>query len=506
MSKRIWTSPYAPLEPEDVAVDELVLRDAPERTALIDGASGEALSYAELAARTDRVAGALAARAFGPGDVLAVRAPNAPPWIIAALGAIRAGGAVTGIGVRASRRELAAQLADAGASILATMPELAAEAPGATEAIAFDELLHGHGSGPLPDSDPSRVAFLPYSSGTTGLPKGVMLTHANLVAASGQLGRGLRLGERDTVLALAPLAHVMGFVVSTTTPLVAGATIVTLPRFELEAILAAVERHRITVLPVPPPVFAALAHQPAVDGYDLSSLELIVSGGAPIGPDLQRELADRFPGVAVAQGYGLTETTALIPTPDRDGTVPGSVGRIAPNTELRVVDPATGTDLGAGERGELWARGPQVMAGYLGRPDATAQMIDADGWLRTGDVGIVDAEGNVFVVDRIKELIKVNAHQVPPAELEALLVTHPAVADAAVFPRPDERTGQVPVAAVVARGELDPDELMAWVAERVSPHKRLRDVRLVEAIPRTPSGKILRRVLIEAMTVGLRGC
>jgi acyl-CoA synthetase (AMP-forming)/AMP-acid ligase II len=494
MSK--WISPYEPIDRERIALDDLVLRRAerdPDRPALIDGATGEALSWAELSAGVDRAAAALAARGFGPGDVLAVRAPNSPSWIVAALGAMRAGGAVTGVGVHASRRELGAQVADARASIVVTTPELAAEAG---TVLVLDDLLGADGPAPRRASDPADVAFLPYSSGTTGLPKGVMLTHANLVSAARQLDRGFRLTRHDVVLALAPLAHVMGFVVSTATALVAGATIVTLPRFDLEAMLAAVERHRITVLPVPPPVFAALARHTALDGFDLSSLELVVSGGAPIGADLQREVAARLPGVAVAQGYGLTETTALIPVPDRDGTVPGSVGRLAPDTELRVVDPTTATDVDAGERGELWVRGPQVMAGYLGKPVATAEMIDTDGWLRTGDIGVLDAEGNVFVVDRIKELIKVNAHQVAPAELEALLVTHPAVADAAVVPRSDERTGQVPVAVIVTRGGLDPDELMSWVAERVSPHKRIRDVRVVDTIPRTPSGKILRRELV----------
>jgi acyl-CoA synthetase (AMP-forming)/AMP-acid ligase II len=243
---------------------------------------------------------------------------------------------------------------------------------------------------------------------------------------------------------------------------------------------------------------AALARHPLVDRYDLSSVELIVSGGAPLGADLQRAVAARVPGAAVGQGWGLTETSIGVTTPDRAaGTVPGSVGRVMPNTELRVVDPETGRDLGAGEPGELRARGPQVMAGYLGRPDATAEMIDAGGWLHTGDLGHVDADGNVFVVDRLKELIKVSAYQVAPAELEALLAGHPAVADAAVIPRPDATHGEIPVALVVPRGDIDPDELIAWVAAQVAPHKRIRAVRLVAAIPRTPSGKLLRRVLIE---------
>ena len=247
----------------------------------------------------------------------------------------------------------------------------------------------------------------------------------------------------------------MGFVVGLAAPLAAGATVVTLARFTPAALLAAVARHRVTVLIVPPPVAAALAGAPAE--HDLSALELVVAGGAPLAPDVQARLAARLPRATIGQGYGMTETTLPIPVPDRRlGTPPGSAGRLAPGTELRVVDPATGRDLGAGTAGELYARGPQVTPGYLGRPDATAELIDADGWLHTGDLGFVDADGCVHVVDRLKELIKVNALQVAPAELEALLRTHPLVADAAVAGRPDARTGEAPVAVVVPRASARP--------------------------------------------------
>ena len=294
-----------------------------------------------------------------------------------------------------------------------------------------------------------------------------------------------------------PFFHVMGFVLKLAAGLCAGATVVTMPRFELERFLGLLEEHRVTVLVGAPPIAAALASHPLVARHDLSSLQLVVSGGAPLSAETQCALAERLPHAAVGQGWGMTETTVGATMPDREcGTLPGSVGRVMPNTELRVVDPASGADLPAGGRGELWVRGPQVMAGYLGRPEATAEIVDPDGWLRTGDLGEVDREGNVFVVDRLKELIKVSAHQVAPAELEALLATHPAVVDAAVVPQPDPERGEVPLAVVVARGELDAHELMAWVAERVSPHKRIRAVRFAASIPRTPSGKVLRRALL----------
>lgn len=515
-----WASTYGVVDFGDTTLHRMISETAAssgERPALIDGPTGQVVSYATLASRVERVAAGLAERGFGEGDVLALWAPNVPPWAGVALGAMAAGGTVTGINPSYTERELTGQLTDSGASVLVTVPSLvpaalrAAASTGVREVVVLGEavgeaegatpiveLIGGTGAPPEVAEDPGAVALLPYSSGTTGLPKGVMLTHSNLVASVRQVRSGLRVTERDTMLAVVPFFHVMGFVVNLAVPLASGATVVTMPRFDLEGFFALIERHRVTVLAVPPPIMAGLVRHPLAERYDLSSIELIVSGGAPLGAGLQRAVAARFPNAAVGQGWGLTETAVGATMPERGfGTVPGSVGRVMPSTELRVVNPETGRDLGAGERGELLVRGPQVMKGYLGRPDATADTIDADGWLRTGDLGYVDEDGNVFVVDRLKELIKVDAYQVAPAELESLLVTHPAVADAAVIGRPDERHGEVPVAVVVARGEVDGEDLTDWVAERVAPHKRIRAVRFVEGIPRTPSGKLLRRVLIE---------
>ena len=498
----IYTSPYpslpAQFAPMAGTVPHLVHGAAgrsPDHPAIVDASSGAVVSYAALAGQINRVAAGLARRGFAPADVLALRAPNTPAWAAVALGAMAAGGAVTGVSPLATEAEAAAHVASASAATLVTEPGSLAGPPGLVAP-----------PGIVPSSpEPGRLALLPFSSGTTGLPKPVMLSHANLTAAARQLGTGLALTPRDRFLALAPLAHVMGFVVSLCAPLAAGATVVMLPRFELAALLDAIERYRVTVIAVPPPVLAALARDPAVSRYDLSAVEALVSGGAPVSPELQAEAAGRFPGAMIGQGYGLTETSAVIPVPDRAGMLPGSVGRLAPGTELRLLDPDTGRDARPGEPGELCVRGPQVMPGYLGRPEATAQMLSADGWLRTGDLGRVDPGGHLFIVDRLKELIKVNAIQVAPAELEAVLAGHPQVADAAVVPRPDERTGEAPVAFVVARGPLEPGQLIAWVAARVAPHKRIRAVRLVREIPRTPSGKILRRLLVEADRVELAG-
>ena len=512
-----WTSSYEAVEIGGTTLHRMIAETAAgagDRPALIDGTTGQRVTYGTLASRVERVAAGLGERGFEAGDVLALWAPNVPQWAGVALGAMAAGGAVTGINPLCTEGELSRQLKDSGASILVTVPPLVPAALSAAESTRVREVITlGEAEGatsilevistgvPAPDValDPeTAVALLPYSSGTTGLPKGVMLTHSNLVTSARQLRRMMRVSGRDTTLAVVPFLHIMGFMINLALPLASGATVVTVSRFDLERFLELIQHHRATFLAVPPPIMAALAHHPMVESYDLSSLEAIISGGAPLGDGLQRAVAARIPNAAVGQGWGLTETTVGASGPDREfGTAPGSVGRVMPNTELRVVDPLGGGDLEAGERGELLVRGPQVMAGYLNRPGATGEIIDADGWIRTGDLGYVDGDGNVFVVDRLKELIKVNAFQVAPAELEALLLTHPRVADAAVIPRPDAPHGEIPVAVVVPRGEIEGDDLMAWVAERVAPHKRVRAVRFVDAIPKTPSGKILRRILVE---------
>jgi acyl-CoA synthetase (AMP-forming)/AMP-acid ligase II len=277
-----------------------------------------------------------------------------------------------------------------------------------------------------------------------------------------------------------------------------GSTLVTMPRFDLEQFLTLVQDQRITRAYLVPPIVLALAKHPLVDKYDLSSLQSIISGAAPLDAGLERACADRL-DCEVMQGWGLTETSPVVTTNYNTphGPRPGSVGVPLPNTEMRVVDPATGVDVSRGETGELLVRGPQVMKGYLNAPEATAAMLDPDGWLHTGDLGTIDEAGYVYVVDRVKELIKYKGLQVPPAELEAVLLSHPAVSDAAVVRFPDEEAGEVPKAFVVASAPVDPEELLAFVAERVAPYKKVRRVEFVDEIPKAASGKILRRVLME---------
>jgi acyl-CoA synthetase (AMP-forming)/AMP-acid ligase II len=283
----------------------------------------------------------------------------------------------------------------------------------------------------------------------------------------------------------------------------AGATLVVMPRFDLEAFLEAIQRYRVTGMHVVPPIVLALAKHPAVDRYDLSSLRWVNSGAAPLDAALTHAAAGRL-RCAVRQGYGLTETSPVTHFLREDEAVAhaGTVGRPLPGTEVRIVDVESGRDVPAGATGEIWLRGPQVMLGYLGKPEATAAMLTPDGWLRTGDVGVQDAEGFLRVVDRVKELIKFKGMQVAPAELEALLLTHPSVGDVAVIPHPDAEAGEIPAAYVVPRAGVAADaalaqELMTFLAGRVAPHKRVREVHFLEQVPKSASGKILRRVLVE---------
>jgi acyl-CoA synthetase (AMP-forming)/AMP-acid ligase II len=516
----LWRSDRPDVEVGGTTVPALVLRHAArlgDKPALVDATDGHTISYRQLAAGIERVAAGLAARGFAKGDTLALYSPNLPEYALAAYGAMAAGGVVTGANPLLTTEELAGQLADAQARLLVTVPPFldralaAADKAGVQEVLVFGEaegatpfrelLAHDHPQVQVA-LGPDDLAALPYSSGTTGLPKGVELTHANLVTNVRQGLATLTLREDDVVLAVAPFFHAIGFTINLHASLAAGATVLTMARFDLEGFLRAIQEHRATYTIVVPPVALALAGHPLVDAYDLSSLRLLGVGGAPLGASVEQRCADRL-GCVTGQGFGMTEAACLITVGPMDAPRRGSVGRLVPNTEARIVDPESGAELGPGRTGELWIRGPQVMRGYRDRPEATVQTVDADGWLHTGDLCYLDEDGYLYVVDRLKELIKYKGYQVAPAELEHLLLTHPAVADAAVVPRPDPEAGEVPVAHVALRGQATAEELLAYVAERVAPYKRVRAVRITDSVPRSPSGKLLRRVLVEAERAGV---
>ena len=304
-----------------------------------------------------------------------------------------------------------------------------------------------------------------------------MLTHYNLVANILQMVGPFGLREDDIMLGVLPFFHIYGMTVIMNLALHVGATVVTMPRFDLEQCLQILEKYRVTVANVVPPMVLAFAKSPLVDKYDLSRLRTVFSGAAPLKEDLAEAARTRL-GCSVVQGYGLTETSPVTHAARASGDriSLASIGPPVPNTEVKVVDVVSQAELGPNEEGEICVRGPQVMKGYLNRPDATAAMIDVDGWLHTGDIGFADERGCFFIVDRLKELIKYKGMQIAPAELEAVLLGHPTIADAAVIPLADEEAGQVPKAFVVLKGELTPADILEYVAARVAPYKKLRSV------------------------------
>lgn len=330
-----------------------------------------------------------------------------------------------------------------------------------------------------------------------------MLTHRNLVANVSQSRTTISLGDDDRVLAVLPFFHIYGMTVLLNFALRQRAALVTLPKFDLTEFLRVISEHRTSWVFIAPPIAVALAKHPLVDQYDMSAVKVIFSGAAPLDGALASAVAKRL-GCIVAQGYGMTETspvTHAIPY-DRDDINRSSVGLLLANTEARLLDPEDRSEIevpaaGVSAPGELLIRGPQVMKGYLNRPDATAEMLDDDGWLHTGDVATVTSDGIFQIVDRLKELIKYKGYQVAPAVLEAVLLEHPAIADAAVIGAPDEDGQEVPKAfIVVQQGEtLDADAVMAYVASHVAPHEKVRQVEFVDAIPKSSSGKILRKDL-----------
>ena len=500
----------------EVALTPFLLEGAAARgdkPAFIDGPSGRTITYAGWAAAVRSAAAGLAARGFSKGDVLGIYSPNLPEYAVAFHAVSLLGGIVTTVNPLYTAAELTQQLADAGAKYVVTVPpclEKALEAargagvlavfvfgPAGGGATAFDSLLAA-GDPPDVSIDPREdVVVLPYSSGTTGLPKGVMLTHYNLVANVLQSACVLQVGEMSTILGVLPFFHIYGMSVIMNTGLHVGSTIVTMPRFDLEQCLGIIEKYGITFANVVPPIVLALAKSPLVEKYDLSRLRVVFSGAAPLSDALATAASARL-GCQVVQGYGLTETSPVTHATRLDRPANrASIGPPVPNTESKIVDLTTGADLPARQQGEICIRGPQVMKGYLNRPDATRAMIDTDGWLHTGDIGYADEDGSFFVVDRLKELIKYKGLQIAPAELEAVLLGHPAIADAAVIPVPDDEAGEVPKAYVVLREALTAEAIVQYVAERVAPYKKLRAVEVTDQIPKAASGKILRRVLID---------
>ena len=518
----IFRGPHADVSAPKINVLEFVLGDISshkDKTAIVQAETGRKISYHEISESINQLAKGLQVAGFKKGDVLAIYSPNLPEYVVVFLAVLKLGGVCTTVNPLYTADELAKQLKDSKAKLIVTVSAFLDKAKASTTNQNIDEIIVIDGAPnhrslkdlmltgndiilPAISSD-SDVCVLPYSSGTTGLPKGVMLTHHNLIVNMCQT-EGMEshnaITEKDTVLGVLPFFHIYGMVVIMLYTLYRRGTIVCMSRFEMDDFLKAIETHKVTKAPIVPPIVLGLAKHPAVEKYDLSSLELILSGAAPLGEGVALEAANRI-GCNIAQGFGMTEAspvTHLLPISDEKKNI-GSIGLPIPNTEVMIVDPETETPLGKNQNGEIWIRGPQIMKGYLNRPKDTADSITKDGWYRTGDIGYVDEEGLFYAVDRIKELIKFKGMQVAPAELEALLLTHPSIADVAVIPVADEEAGELPKAVVVAKPgvEMSEADVMSFVSERVAPHKRIRIVEFVQQIPKSASGKILRRVLIQ---------
>jgi acyl-CoA synthetase (AMP-forming)/AMP-acid ligase II len=513
----IFRGPYPEVVIPEVSFTQLVLRRAQElgsKPALIDGPTGRTITYSQLADAVTQVAAGLAQRGFKKGDVFGILSPNIPEYAIIFHAVASLGGINTLVNPLNTAQEVAHQLKDAGARYLITVPALMEKARESAAAALIEEVfVFGEADGATPfhllaantgkipavPIDPREdLVALPYSSGTTGLPKGVMLTHHNLVANIHQMEGLDYFTEDDTLICVLPLFHIYGLVVILNMGLYMGASIVTMPRFELEHFLKCIDDYKVTLAHLVPPIVLALSKSPLVDNYDLSTLGTIFCGAAPLGENLTRDCMERL-NCKIRQGYGMTETSPVTHSSPSDPALVrlGSVGVCAPNTECKIIDLETGTPLGPNKKGEICVRGPQVMKGYLNQAEATSQTIDSEGWLHTGDIGYADEENHFFIVDRAKELIKYKGFQVAPAELEAILLTHPAIADSAVVPCPDDEAGEVPKAFVVLRGEVTPEEIMAFVSERVAPYKKIRSVEFIDKIPKSASGKILRRMLVE---------
>lgn len=517
--------PRKSLKPyEAVTAHELLRRTArriPHGVAFIDGA--KRFSYDQIDQYSDRFAAALIAAGVAKGDRVGILTLNCGEFLIAFFGISKAGGVATTINAGYREREIAHQLSSSQAStiivhrsLLKMAEAIRSEFPGLKRVIILEEgagdpsslwamIEHAPSAVPNVPIDPMNdLVALPYSSGTTGLTKGVMHTHFSLCTNVRQTvereGEMAPPQEGDVIFAHTPLFTIAGIKDFMVLPMSVGATVVSVPRFEPDVFMRTLAEQKVTFLQTVPAIVLSLINHPDIERYDFSALRRVVVGAAPVSADLQGKLQTAL-GKPVIQAYGMTES----PLPHIGYAEPefaklGSTGPTVSDVEQKIVDLDSGTkELPVGERGELIVRGGLNMKGYYNDPVATRNTLTEDGWVHTGDIAYVDKDGYCWVVDRKKELIKYKSFQVPPAELEALLLEHPGVADCAVVAKPDEEAGEIPKAFIVTKrgAHVNAEELMAFLAKKVATFKRVREVEFIDSIPRNPAGKILRRVLVE---------
>ena len=515
----IYKSTFPDVALTDKTVTQRVFEGIdPDFPILVDGPTGRRMTGAEFIGAVKSLAGGLQARGWGAGKTVALMAPNIPEYCVVFHASAWAGGTVTTINPTYTAPEVNHQLTDAGADVLVTIAMFADTAKeaiigtGVSEIVIIGDAPDGMSplsevmGAPMENQAPvdvaTHVVALPYSSGTTGLPKGVMLTHQNLVVNIDQSLAPADVTPGEMTVAFLPFFHIYGLQVLQNLYIAAGGGLVTMPRFDLEMFLNLITEYQTPRVWIVPPVALALAMHPLVDQYDLSCITQVNSAAAPLGSDVSEAMGKRL-GTSATQGYGMTELSPVSHVSPFGKGKPGASGVAIPNTESRIVNPETLEDMPLGEDGELWVRGPQVMKGYLNNPSATASTIVEGGWLRTGDIAHFDEDGYLFITDRLKELIKFKGFQVAPAELEAELLTHPAIQDAAVIGKPDKEAGELPMAFVVtAPGQEAPtlEMIQEYLKDRLAHYKQVRLLQIVDEIPKSASGKILRRVLRDEHT------
>ncbi|XP_067654711.1 uncharacterized protein [Haliotis asinina] len=515
----IVTSPFPTVDIPDVNFAQFVLSKYSEfgdLKALMDATTGRTLTFRELRESVFRVGSGLTRLGVRKGDTVLMFSTNCIEYLITMLACGAIGAVLSTANPSYTANELRRQLEHSKSNTVIVLSDFISTVEQAVKSSeilqrsvkniivigqasgyrSFSTLLEDNGKA-FPDVDTSSndVLLIPYSSGTTGLPKGVMLSHRNIIANAVQIIATMKMeAGRDSLLGVLPQFHIYGMVVSQICSTIQGAAYVTMPRFIAQDFLTAVKNNEITYLHLVPPLVLFLAKDPTVTDY-ISSVHTIISGAAPLGKDLCEQLKERT-SASLLQVYGLTETSPVICL-DHGPAKLGSVGPLVPNTEGKIVDVESGKDLCRGESGEIIMRGPQVMLGYLDNQEATDATIK-NSWLHTGDIGHFDEDGRLTVTDRLKELIKYKGFQVPPAELESVLLSHPGVKDAAVMGVPDDEAGELPKAFVVLKpGQtLTPQDIKEFVKENVTSYKQLRGgVKMVDNIPKTTSGKILRRQL-----------
>ena len=494
-----------------------------QKIAIINGETGREHSFLEIEETTRKVSSALNRSGLQKGDVVALAISNCPEYPIIFLATLASGGVVSTCNPAYTEGELTYQFTNSSPKFVVTVPSVlptvqkAAEKSGVEKIIVLDDteqrgsgfisyhsLIEDTGSrfNPAPVDAKNDIAVLPYSSGTTGLPKGVVLTHYTMAANISQLKHPEIFSlhkDGTTIMGLLPFYHIYGMDVIMLSSLHAGSKLVTLSKFSPDIFLSTIQKYKINLTHLVPPLIQFLANHPSVEKYDLSSIDQVTSASAPLSGELLTAARERIGCRLIRQLYGLTEMNgAVLIMPECLGmTKPGSVGVPIRNIEVRIVDTVSGENLPVGKEGEMLVRGPNIMKGYLNLPDATKASITEDGWFRTGDIAYFDEEGCFYITDRLKELIKVKGLQVAPAELEALLQNHPKIADAAVIGIPNERLGEAPKAFVVKKDPtVTEDEIVDYVAGKVAEHKHLvGGVEFIDAVPKSPSGKILRRML-----------